>query len=107
MTSNAAKRACTFLKTEKSDGVTTQRACKVVASWRVGVVVGDKHRIEETTVWLSPTVVCNRHRLGLSTKDVLSDTGWQRLNAMLLSKGHRRLKRSRTRLIFKHLRPDV
>jgi hypothetical protein len=100
------KATCGFLHTTDDGKCRTQKACKVVASWMVGVVLTDKRRIEETTVWLGRLVVCNRHRQQLTLKDVLTDSGWQKLIMSLIAKGHRKPKRSYSKLTFKHLRLD-
>lgn len=107
MTVATAKRSCAFLDTKTVDGRTTQKACKVVSSWMVGVVVTDKRRLEHSTIWFRQLVVCNRHRQGLQLKDVLSDKVWQKIITGQLAAGHRKPKRGLTELAFKHLRLDV
>ena len=79
----------------------TQSACKVGASWMVGVVFADKDKIEETTIWVPTMLVCNKHRVQLGIKDVLTDQGWGRMSASLRDQGHRPPKRSFTKLAFK------
>lgn len=107
MQATMAKPTCAFLDTTKDDGEITQKACKVVASWMVGVVVIDKHRIDRSTIWFRQLIVCNRHRQQLTLDNVLSDKVWQEVVKSQLASGNRKPKRSLTVLAFRHLRLDV
>lgn len=79
----------------------SQVACKVVASWNVGLRVIDKQRTEETTIWIPSMVVCNKHRCQMIIKDVVTDTGWRRLVASLVADGKMPPKRSYATVVFR------
>lgn len=107
MTRAVPKAICGFLPKTITNGGYEQIACKVVASWMVGVTLTDKHRIEETTVWIGKLMVCNKHRQSLTLDDVLTDSGWQKIMLSVIAKGHRKPKRGYAKLVFKHLRLDL
>jgi hypothetical protein len=101
LTVTTAKTTCgRFNETREGESL-KQVACKVGASWMVGVVFTDKHKIEETTIWVPTMLVCNRHRVTLEIKDAVSDASWGRMVTSLTAQGHRAPKRSLTRLAFK------
>ena len=92
-----AKKICGYLPGD-------QTACKVTASWRVGVIVTDKRRMAEQVVWVPRMIVCNRHRLELNLDGVLLGVGWDNVVKSAVSKGHPKPKRSYTKLVFEHIR---
>lgn len=101
------KRICGFLPKTEVDGRLTQKACKILGSWTVGVVLVDKHRTDEVTLWFEKLIVCNRHRQALTVDDVVTDTGWKKMVAAVMAQGHAKPKRGYTKLTFKHLRLDL
>lgn len=102
------KRTCGRFNEKREGTSLKQTACKVHASWMVGVVFIDKNKIEETTIWVPTMYVCNRHRMKLRVEDVVTESGWRTMVASLLQQGHRQPKRSLTKLAFKPTRvyPD-
>ena len=87
---------------ETRDGESVkQSACKVGASWVIGLVFIDRDRIEESTIWLPTCLICNRHRMKLKVSDVLTNESWGNMTASLREQGHRPPKRSYTKLAFK------
>ena len=98
---------CDFLPQIETENGLQQIACKVVASWRVGVTLTDKRRMEEMTIWFPKMLVCNRHRLQLTPNGVLLGVGWDQIAKSVLAKGHRKPKRSYTKLCFEHLRLEL
>jgi hypothetical protein len=95
------KRTCGRFNEKREGTSLKQTACKVHASWMVGVVFIDKNKIEETTIWVPTMYVCNRHRMKLRVEDVVTEQGWQRMNYSLREQGHLPPKRSLTKLAFK------
>ena len=82
--------------------------CRVGASWTPGVVLTDKRRMGEATIWVARIAVCNRHRRTLDVDTVLKAMGgWDKVMLSLMARGHRKPKKGYTKLAFRHLRPDL
>jgi hypothetical protein len=101
VTATATRLVCGHFNEVREGTHVTQTACKVNASWVIGVVFMDKDKIEETTIWLPNCLICNRHRTTLKVSDVMTNASWRTMTASLRERGHRQPKRGYTKLAFK------
>lgn len=48
----------------------------------------------------TPLKVCNRHRADLTVADVLDERTWKDIKRQMATKGHTKLRRTKTRLYY-------